>query len=278
MDNNNAIGLYPALLKYWRGQRGMSQIDLAYSAAVSSRHISFLETGRSQPSREMILCLASTMDLPMRVKNEMLVAAGYPPAFRQSLLEDGELDPGVQTALDLILDRHEPFPVFIMDGLFDIVRMNRSAVRFLELICADPSQLGDTPNGYKVFLHPDLGRDSVRDWPEVAALLLGLLHRKVLRSPDNSALRNLLDELLALPDISRSWSTLQLDTPATGVFTFHFESDGFEGAFLTTLTTFIAPNNITLEELSIENYYPLDEATAQTCYKTLDTLLGGGKT
>jgi len=91
-------------------------------------------------------------------------------------------------------------------------------------------------------------------------------------------LRNLLDELLALPDISQSRRTLQLDTPATGVFTFHFESDGFVGTFLTTLTTFIAPNNITLEELSIENYYPLDETTTQTCYKTLDTFPGESKT
>ncbi len=269
MSDKNVAGLYPALLKYWRGKRGLSQIDLSLLASVSSRHISFLETGRSKPSREMLLCLASTMDLPMRAKNEMLAAAGYSPAYRDLLLEDRALDAGVQTALELILERHEPFPVFVMNGRFDIVRTNRSAKGFLDLICTDPSLLGDTPNGYKIFLHPDLGRDSVRDWPEVAALLVGLLHRKVLRSPDNSALNDLLDEILALPDISRVWRAPDLDIPATGVFEFHFETIGFEGAFLTTLTTFIAPNNITLEELSIESYYPLDEQTNQACYQSL---------
>ncbi len=273
MDNKNAIGLYPALLKYWRNQRGMSQIDLAYTASISSRHISFLETGRSQPSRDMVLRLASTMDLTMRVKNEMLAAAGYPSAFRQSLLEDGTLDSGVQTALDLILDRHEPFPVFVMDGRFDIVRTNRSAKNFLNLICTDPSLLGESPNGYKVFLHPDLGRDSIRDWPEAAALLVGLLHRKVLRSPDNTALRDLLNEILEFPDINQCWRTLHFGTPATGVFTFHFETERFKGIFLTTLSTFIAPNNITLEELSIESYYPLDEATSQACHQFLHRAL-----
>lgn len=269
MDKKYADGFYPALLKYWRNQRGMSQIDLAYSASVSSRHISFLETGRSQPSCEMVLCLASTMDLSMRVKNEMLVAAGYPPAFRHSLLDDETSISGVQTALDLILDRQEPFPVFVMDGCFDIVRTNTSAKKFLSLICSNPSLLGETPNGYNVFLHPDLGRDSVRDWPEVAALLVGLLHRKVLQCPGNNALKELLETILNLPDINQNWRTLHLDTPATGVFTFHFETDEFEGAFLTTLTTFIAPNNITLEELAIESYYPLDEQTSRECYKKL---------
>ena len=249
----------------------MSQIDLAFAASVSSRHISFLETGRSQPSQEMLLRLASSLDLSMRARNEMLVAAGYPNAFRSSWFDDEDKDPSVLTALDLILDRHEPFPVFVMDGRFDIVRTNKSAKRFLDIICSEPSKLGDKPNGYEVFLHPDLGRNSLRDWPDVAALLLGLLRRKVLRSPENIVLSNLLEELLKLPDVNQCSQAPDLDTPATGVFTFHFESDGFVGAFLTTLTTFIAPNNIALEELSIESYYPIDESTKNACYKTLST-------
>ena len=247
----------------------MSQLDLAHAASVSPRHISFLETSRSRPSREMLLHLAAALNLPMRSKNEMLAAAGFPPTFLQSPLEEGALDSGVLRALDLILENHEPFPVFVMDRHFDIVRSNQSAKRFLNLICKDPSLLSETPNGYLVFLHPDLGRDSIVDWPEVAALLVGLLHRNVLNQPDNRFLRDLLDEALALPDINPSWQTLGLDAPSPAVFTFHFRCAGFKAEFLTTLTTFIAPNNITLEELSIESYYPLDESSSQACDEVL---------
>ena len=269
MSKQKTSSFYPALLKYWRGRREMSQLDLAHSASVSSRHISFLETGRSQPSREMILSLASTLDLPLRVRNEMLVAAGFLPVYRESLLDDGSLDPGVQTALRLVLERHEPYPAIIMNGRFDIVRTNVAARRFLELICKKPDKLGAMPNGYHVFLHPDLGKEAVREWPEVAALLVGLLHRKVLKNPQSQVLQQLFEDVLALPDINRVWQTPDLDVPASGVFTFHFESKGFTGAFLTTLTTFIAPNNITLEELSIESYYPLDDYTASECQRVL---------
>lgn len=268
--SNDTTGLYPALLKYWRGRRGMSQLDLAHTASVSPRHVSFLETGRSQPSREMLLCLAAAMDVPMRGQNEMLVAGGYPPAFDHSTRTGGAIDPGATAALDLMLERHEPFPVFVMDARFDIVRMNRAARRFFELICADPTAIGDKPNGYHMFLHPDLGRDALPDWTDVAALLVGLLHRKVLQSPDNRTLSELLDEILALPDVAQCGRTPDLGTPATSVFTFRFQSAGFRGDFLSTLTTFIAPNNIALEELSIESYYPLDEATTRACHQSLD--------
>jgi transcriptional regulator with XRE-family HTH domain len=270
MGDNATAGLLPALLKFWRGRRGMSQLDLAHTASVSPRHVSFLETGRSRPSREMLLRLATAMSLPLRAKNEMLAAAGYPPAFDQTPIEDDALDFGVRTALDLMLERHEPFPVFVMDGRFDIVRTNRSAQRFFELICADPAALGDTPNGYHIFLRPDLGRPSLCDWPDVAALLVGLLHRKVLQSPDNRALGELLDEILGFPNVAECGRTPDLGTPATSVFTFRFESANFTGTFLSTLTTFVAPTNVALEELSIESYYPLDEPTVRACHRTLD--------
>jgi hypothetical protein len=209
------------------------------------------------------------MDLPLRAKNEMLTAAGFSPGFRESRLEDDTMSAGASRALNLILDRHEPFPVLVMDGRFDIVRTNRAADRFLDLICADPSRLDGTVNGYHLFLHPDLGRHALRRWPEVAALLIGFLRQNTLRHPDRRALAELYDEVLALPDVAAVAGAPDLDVPATGVFTFHFECDGFEGAFLTTLTTFVAPNDVTLEELSIETYFPLDEATSEACRRDL---------
>ena len=263
--NGSNTGLFPALLKYWRNQRGMSQIDLACTAMVSSRHISFLETGRSRPSREMVLGLADSMNLPMQAKNDLLRAADFSPAFETSTSSKEWDEPGIQAALQQLLTRNEPYPVFVMDGRFDIIQTNESAKKFLNLICATPTAPGSRPNGYKVFLHPELARSSVCNWPEVAALLVNLLNRKVLQRPDKTDLRALLDEILELPDVNPQWRTMHFDRPATGVFNFRFEADGFSGAFLTTLTTFIAPNNIALEELSIESYYPLDHNTEQAC-------------
>src|SRR6266851_5628429 len=209
--------LFPALLRHWRTLRGLSQLDLALAADVSSRHVSFLETGRAQPSREMVLRLATTLSVPLREQNDLLRAAGFPDAFAEPGLEGGQ-PPGVAQAIDRMLAQQEPFPMTVLDRHYSVLRTNGGGTRLLARFIADPSALGARPNAFAVLFDPRLARPFVVDWERVAHAFVSRLNR-----------------------------------------------DDLELAFLTTLTVFNAPQNVTLEELCLESYFPLDEATARAC-------------
>ncbi len=260
-------GLFPALLKYWRRSRGMSQLDLALAAEVSAKHVSFLETGRSQPSVEMVLLLAYSLDVPLRRQNDMLRSAGFEARYPEPSLDDG-LDPSVTAAIDQMLNQHEPFPLIIMNDRYDVLRVNRSGEQLMGLVCATeppPEQL----NLYHVLFDPDLARGAVVGWDETAAGLLAHLHREALHRPDHQRLQGLLDEILQLPGVPKHWRLPELGLPSPGVITLALSTPKFEGRFFTTLITFNAPANVTLEELRIEAYYPADSATADTCHRLL---------
>lgn len=262
--NRKKAGLFPALLKYWRHQRGMSQLDLATATDVSSRHVSFLETGRAQPSEEMVLLLASSLDIPLRNQNEMLHAAGFNERYKSPSLE-GDLESEISFAIEHMLTQHEPFPLVIMNHCYDVLRMNRSMERFMQLFIKEPAALSTPINGYRVLFDPRLARTSLRNWDETGRQLLSHLHRESLHHPEDTALRDLVEELLAYPDIPADWRQPDFQSPSPPAFHLHFQVDNLEVAFLTTITSFNAPNNVTLEELRIESYFPLDSATEAVC-------------
>lgn len=259
-------GLFPALLKYWRRSRGMSQLDLAIAAQVSAKHVSFLETGRSQPSVEMVLHLAHSLGVPLRRQNDMLRSVGFDARHPEPSLADG-LDSSVTAAIDTMLIQHEPFPLVVMNDRYDILRANRSAERLVELTCVSPPR-GEM-NLYHLIFDPELARGAVTDWVDTASQFLAHLHREALQHPDNHRLQSLLAELLAFPDVPQHWRLPELGTPSPGVITLGFSSPEFIGSFFTTLITFNAPANITLEELRIEAYYPADDATRDACHNRL---------
>lgn len=259
-------GLFPALLKYWRRSRGMSQLDLALAAEVSAKHVGFLETGRSQPSVEMVLLLAYSLDVPLRRQNEMLRSVGFEARYPEPSLDDG-LDPAVTAAMDQMLNQHEPFPLVVMDDRYDILRVNRSGERLMGLVCATPPP--DHPNLYHLLFDPGLARGAVVDWDKTAAGLLAHLHREALHRPDNQRLQSLLDEILQLPGVPSHWRTPELGLPSPGVVAIAFSAPKFEGRFFSTLVTFNAPANVTLEELRIEAYYPADSSTTDACHTML---------
>jgi len=258
--------LFPALLRDWRTRRGLSQLDLALAADVSARHVSFLETGRAQPSRDMVLRLGATLNVPLREQNTLLRAAGFADEFAEPAITDG-LSPSISQAIERMMAKHEPFPMAVLDRCYNVFRLNHGGMRMLGRFVGDPSALGSRPNLFAALFDPRLTRPFVVDWERVAHLLVARLHREVLATADNGHLAALLRSLFEYPGVPPSWRQPDFSTPSTPTLTLRLRRDDLELAFLTTVTVFNAPQNVTLEELRIESYFPLDEATARACEK-----------
>jgi transcriptional regulator with XRE-family HTH domain len=257
-------GLYPALLKFWRGHRGLSQLDLALAAGVSARHVSFLETGRAQPSREMILRLGAALAVPLRDQDAMLRAAGFPPAFADPGLEGG-LPPAVAQALERMLAQQEPYPLVVMNRRYDLVRVNGAAMRLLPRLVEDPSALVGPLNLIHLMCDPRLLRPAILEWDSVAGAVLRRVQHEALERPGDDALGELLESVLVLPGVPADWRRPDLSLVTDPVFTVRVRKGALALGFLTTLTGFSAPQQVTLEELRIESYFPLDDETARTC-------------
>ena len=247
----------------------MSQLDLATAGNVSSRHVSFLETGRAQPSEEMVLLLAVSLDIALRNQNEMLRAAGFSERFEEPSIEGG-LEDEVSFALERMLSQQEPLPIVVMNRCYDVVRMNRAMERFIRLLTKDTAALSTPINVYRILFDPRLVRDSVVNWEKTGRQLLSHLHREALRRPEDTALRLLMEELLSYPGVPANWRQPDFGSPSPPAYHLHFRNEQFEVAFLTTITTFNAPNNVTLEELRIESYFPLDSSTEAICKRLAD--------
>jgi transcriptional regulator with XRE-family HTH domain len=257
-------GLFPALVKNWRHRRGYSQLDLALAADVSARHVSFLETGRAQPSREMVLRLAGAMSVPLRDQNALLHAAGFAEAYAEPGVERGLGGP-VGIAIERMLAHQEPFPMIVMNRLYDVLRANAAATRVLGAMTLEPAAIGPTLNAFRVLFDPRLARPFIVDWEKVAAMMLARLHRESLARPDDGELAALVRELCAYPDVPRSFREPDLTAASEPCLVIRLVRGELELAFLTTVTAFNAPQNVTLDELRLESYFPLDDATRATC-------------
>jgi len=256
--------LFPAVLKHWRQRRGLSQLDLSLAADVSGRHISFLETGRAQPSREMVLRLGAALDVPLRDQNQMLQAAGFEPEFAEPGL-DGGLPPPIEQALSRMLLQHEPYPMMVVDHRYDLLRANAGAHRLFQLVVADPSALAPPLNLFRAMFDHRLARAAVVDWERTARAVLARLHRESLARAGDATLSDLLRSLLEYPDVPDDFRQPDFSTPSEPTLALRLRARGVELAFLLTVTVFSAPQNVTLEELRIESYFPLDDATSRAC-------------
>lgn len=248
--------VFPALLRYWRQQRGLSQLDLGSTAQVSPRHISFLETGRSQPSIEMVSLLAETLDVPLRDRNELLRSAGFNARYPEPDVGD-LLDGPLGTAIDAMLEHHEPFPMMVFDGLYNVVRTNKGGALFLAMAGAtDPVGV----NLMRLLFEPTV-RELVTNWEEVAGDILRRMQRESLHRPTDEELAELLAELIEKPGVPEHWRTPDLLAASDPMVQLQATVGGVELKFLATVTIFNAPSNVTLEELKIESYLPVDEQT-----------------
>jgi transcriptional regulator with XRE-family HTH domain len=250
-----------AMLRDWRRRRRMTQLDLALEADVSARHLSFIETGRSVPSADMVKHLAEQLDVPLRERNELLLAAGYAPAFGQRDLDEPEMGP-VREALDRVLVGHEPFPAVVVDRHWGMVAGN-SAIPLLTAGVA--AHLLEPPvNVLRLTLHPEGMAPRIANLPEWRAHLLDRLGRQAVVSGD-PALFALHEELVVLGEGGHPAPSPDLAAGEIAV-PLRLRHEGGELAFISTVTTFGTAVDVTVSELAIEAFFPADAATAQVLY------------
>ena len=251
-----------SLLQSWRRARNLSQLALAHEANVSPRHVCFLETGRAKPSREMVLHLADTLAVPLRERNAFLLAAGFAPMFQESTLDGSELAP-VRTAIRAILNQQEPYPAVVMNRHWDIVETNRAAARFFGLLLGDRTP-PDPGNVLRLMFHPEGLRPCVQQWETVAQALVRRVHREAIGGALDEAGRELLAEVLAYPGVPARWRSHDLDlgAPLVPVVPVSLRHGDRTFHYFSAVTVLGTPQDITLQELRIECFFPLDEATA----------------
>jgi transcriptional regulator with XRE-family HTH domain len=237
----------------------LSQLALSSVAAVSSRHLSFIETGRARPSREMVLHLARQLDVPLREQNSMLLAAGYAPVYRDGGLESPESQP-VRDALDRFLTAHEPYPAIVVDRGWDLVGANRGLGRLTARV--SPALLSPPVNVLRVALHPDGMAPDILNLDEWSHHLMHRLSRQVTLTGDER-LAALYDELARYPDVVVSDTHGALDTPSPILQALQLRTDQGDLSLFSTVTVFGTTLDVTLAELAIEAFYPADADTAQ---------------
>jgi len=228
-------------------------------AEVSPRHLCFLETGRANPSREMVLVLASALDVPLRERNALLLAAGFAPVYSESSMDEPELA-AVRAALDAILRQHEPFPAVVMNRRWDLLRTNEAATRFFAFLLGDRTLPGP-PNVLRMMFHPDAVRPFVANWEAVAEALVRRVQRESVGGVQDEGTRALLEEILAYPGVPRSWRNASLGTPLLPVVPVSFRKGERQYDFFSTVTTLGTPQDITVQETRIECFFPADGQT-----------------
>jgi len=265
------------LLRHWRNVRGRNQLDLSIEAGVSQRHISFIESGRSVPSRQTLLEIAQVLDVPLRERNSLLLSAGYAPLFSEAAWNSAQMQ-SITKALERILHQHEPFPAFVMDRYWNVLMTNESAPRFFDCFF-DMSQRKGPRNMLHVVFDPDGMRPFVENWDEVAGSLLQRVRTEATGRVIDEKTRELLAALLAYPgarasstkQIQRrsSWSdlgqTFQTNSATGGpilpIIPLSFRKDETVLNYFSMVTTVGTPQTVAAQELRIETMFPADEET-----------------
>ena len=246
-------------LRQWRQHRRLSQLDLAQEAEISTRHLSFVETGRSLPSREMVLRLAQRLDVPLRERNALLVAAGYAPMYRERPLDDPAQSAAKQ-AVELILKSHEPYPALAVDRHWNLVAANSMLPHLLA--GADPSLLDPPVNVLRLSLHPSGLAPSIVNLAQWRNHLFERLRQQIHATGD-AVLTALLEELRGYP-LPEGAGNLQLEGEHLGVaMPLRFRSRFGVLSFISTTTIFGTPLDVTLQELALETFFPADARTGE---------------
>lgn len=258
---------FGSLLRQWRTARRMSQQQLAIESEVSTRHISYVENGKSSPSREMVLILASALDLPLRERNSLLSTAGFAPVYRETNLSAPEMQP-VRHAFDTILAHHEPYPALVLTRAWDVVSMNQAFTRLFAFFIDMPFDPIVAQNIMHALFHPRGVRPYVANWEEVAGFLIDRLYRESIVELETSESRKLLDALLAYPGVPARMRDVDLAIAPKVCITVSLEKEATKLDLFSTLTTLGTPLDVTAQELRIESYFPADETTGEWLRKS----------
>jgi transcriptional regulator with XRE-family HTH domain len=247
------------LIKHWRQLRRKSQLALALEAGVSARHLGFVEVGRSRPSREMVLLLSEALGVPLRERNALLLAAGFAPLYRETGLAAPELARARQ-ALELILAHQEPYPAVVMDRHWNVVTANQAAGRFFALFVAPAP--GATVNVIRMMFDPARLRPFVANWEAVAESLVQRIHREALGGVPDAETSRLLEEALSYPGVPARWRSADaLEVAPAPYVAVQFRKGDLAMDYFSTVTTLGTPQDVTLQELRIECFFPADERT-----------------
>jgi len=250
---------FAATLRWWRRQRGVSQLDLAGRAEISQRHLSFMELGRASPSRDMVMRLAGALDVPLRQHNALLIAAGFAPVWRQTDLAAPELSQ-IRSALDYMLAQQEPFPGVAVDRHWNLLQANAGAVRLIEFLVG-PLAPGTPVNLADALVAPDVLRPYLVNWTDVVRYFVRSVEADADAdgTPETAALH---ERLLAYDGVRAAVSAAPTELAMTPVLPMHFRKGATELMLFTTLATLGIPQDITLQELRIECFFPMNDATA----------------
>ena len=261
-----AAPLFPTLLKQWRAHRHISQLDLANMAGVSQRHVSFLETGRANPSKPMVLALAHSLDIPLREQNSLLQSAGFSAMFSEGDLDD-QSHRVFREALDATLKHQEPYPAMVLDGSWNLVMTNEAALRFFGLF-TDPfaalEAIG-SPTEFQIVrlcLAEEGYQPYICNWEELTASFLSRARRALIANPKHPTLPVLIEEILSHPRAPKDWRVVWSGQPAPAI-PMIVRKDDQEFRLFTMLAHFGGAGDVTLEELSVEMFYPADDSTRQ---------------
>jgi transcriptional regulator with XRE-family HTH domain len=256
---------FGALLKDWRQHRRVSQLGLSSLSGISQRHISFLETGRSRPSRATVLALSESLDIPLRERNALLQSAGFAAAYSERPL-DGSRTAVFQSALQATLAHHEPYPALVLDGRWNLVMANDGALRFFARFVDLGNALGaiGAPQHFQIArlcLHEAGLKPYIVNWQELAWSFLARARRALLINPRDRYLPVLIEEISHHPEAPEEWRQPDWTSVPDPALTMVMEKDGERYALFTMMAHFGAAQSVTLEELSVETFFPADATT-----------------
>jgi transcriptional regulator with XRE-family HTH domain len=244
-------------LKWWREHRGHSQLALSGAAEISQRHLSFLESGRAEPSRDMVLRLCAVLDVPLRQQNALMLAAGFAPVWQESDLGAPELAQ-VNGALDYMLAQQEPYPAFVVDRRWNLLRANAGAGALVTFL------LGAVPSGSvnlaDALVAPDVLCPFIENWEEVAVHFLRSVNADAV-ADGTAETADLLRRLMAYPDVPPLSSIASLETPGP-VVCFRFRKGDDRLSLFTTIATLGTPQDVTLQDIRVESFFPSDASSA----------------
>lgn len=245
-------------LKQRRQAAGISQLGLALDADVSTRHLSFLETGRAKPSRAMVLRLSDAMDLPLRDRNDLLLAAGFAPQYAEHGLADDELAQA-RNALTFLLEMHEPYPAFVLDRLWNIVLWNRPHERLIKALSSGELDIAEL-NAMDLVCEPGPIRERIVNWPVVARAVVGRLESQLAQTPSDIGLIELWERVSSYPGIE-ALDREPTTSPTDILIPLEMRLDEITVSLFNTLAVFGTAQEVTLSELVIESFFPADDAT-----------------
>ncbi|HEV3490870.1 MAG TPA: helix-turn-helix domain-containing protein [Reyranella sp.] len=253
--------MFGPMLRTWRRRRGASQLALALQSGVSQRHVSFLESGRAKPSREMVVQLTTALDVPLRQRNTMLLAAGFAPVYRETSLGAPELTP-VRQAIDRMLKQQEPYPAVVIDRLWNLLDANEAAMAFTVFLNEGPPPPpppGKQPNLLRSLLDPKGLRPKLTNWEEVARYLVSTTYAEILADGGEPKALAFIEEVMAYPDVPASFRKLRFEERPAPVLTLDYIVGGKSLSVFTTIATLGTPQDVTLQEVRIECFFPADD-------------------